>query len=64
MFSRERRSNKREKVGTEVLCIINCETGQDVLNELNKFAPTALQRVTPLLKGERKWLHNWSCKKL
>ncbi len=47
-----------------VLCIINCNSGQEVLNELNKFKYTPLQRVTPLLKGERKKLHGWSCKKL
>jgi hypothetical protein len=47
-----------------VLCILNCETGGEVLEGLNSFKPTPLQRVTPLLKGERKSLHGWSCEKL
>ena len=50
--------------GHEVLCIINCNLGSQVVNELNKFIATPLQRATPLLKGERKSLHGWSCRKL
>lgn len=59
-----RRLSKQDPVGVEVLCVFNCETGHDVLKELNKFSPTNLGRATPLLTGQRKWLHNWSCKKI
>ena len=47
-----------------ILCIINCETGGEVLEVLNNFKTTPLQRVTPLLKGERQSLYSWSCEKL
>ena len=47
-----------------VLCIINCDSGSQVLEELNKYVETPLQRATPLLKGERKNLHGWSCQKV
>jgi len=40
----------------QVLCILNCRTGGQVLEQLNNFKKTPLQRVTPLLKGERKSL--------
>lgn len=48
----------------EVLCIINCRTGGEVLEQLNLYAKTPLQRVTPLLNGSRKSLHGWSCVKI
>jgi len=48
----------------EAVCIFNCETGGDVLRELNKVVPTPLQRVSQILRGERKKLHGWSCKPL
>jgi hypothetical protein len=48
----------------EVLCIINCRTGGDVLEQLNFYKQTPLQRVTPLLNASRKSLHGWSCKKV
>lgn len=47
-----------------VLCIINCSLGTHVLEELNKYKQTPLQRATPLLNGSRKSLHGWSCIKL
>lgn len=50
--------------GTEVLCIINCRTGGEVLEQLNLYKQTPLQRVTPLLNGSRKNLHGWSCCKV
>lgn len=46
------------------LCIFNCETGGDALKQLHSAIPTKLQRVTPLLKGDRGTLNGWSCKKL
>jgi len=46
----------------EVLCILNCRTGGEVLKELHAFQLTKLTRVTPLLKGERQSLYGWSCK--
>lgn len=48
----------------EVLCIMNCRTGGQVLEQLNLYQKTPLQRVTPLLNGDRKSLHGWSCVKL
>eukprot|EP01023_Acetabularia_acetabulum_P033846 TRINITY_DN31695_c0_g2_i1.p1 TRINITY_DN31695_c0_g2~~TRINITY_DN31695_c0_g2_i1.p1 ORF type:complete len:422 (+),score=43.09 TRINITY_DN31695_c0_g2_i1:347-1612(+) len=48
----------------ETVCIFNCETGGDILRELNKVIPTRLQRVSQLLRDERKKLHGWSCKPL
>eukprot|EP01026_Neomeris_dumetosa_P038790 TRINITY_DN3166_c0_g1_i12.p1 TRINITY_DN3166_c0_g1~~TRINITY_DN3166_c0_g1_i12.p1 ORF type:complete len:246 (-),score=21.65 TRINITY_DN3166_c0_g1_i12:1105-1842(-) len=48
----------------EAICIFNCETGGDVLRELNKVVPTPLQRISQLLRGERKKLHGWACKPL
>lgn len=50
--------------GEEVLVIVNCRTGGEVLEQLNLYQPTKLQRVTPLLNGQRKSLHGWSCVKL
>ena len=47
-----------------VLCIINCDLGTQVLDELNKYQQTALQRATPLLNGTKKKLHGWSCVRL
>ena len=51
-----------EKVA--VMCIFNCQTGGDVLLELNKFKQTSLKRTSPLLNGSRKTLNGWSCEKL
>jgi len=49
----------------ETICIINCETGGEVLDELQKIVPIKnFKRVTPLLKGERKTAYYWSCKKV
>jgi hypothetical protein len=48
----------------ETICIINCETGGEVLEELQKLVPNSrFKRATPLLKGERKNLYGWSCEK-
>jgi len=49
--------------GKETICIINCQTGTEVLNILQSIHPTPLQRVTPLLNGKRKSLYGWSCEK-
>lgn len=46
-----------------MLCIFNCDSGTQVLEELNKCHKTPLQRVSPLLNGTRASLHGWSCKK-
>ena len=53
--------------GKEILCVLNCKTGGDVLCELKKFLAvtgeeTKLSRVTNLLSGERKSLYGFSCK--
>jgi hypothetical protein len=50
--------------GEECLCIFNCQTGGDICRELNKVIPTKIQRVTPLLTGERKYAYGWTCKKI
>lgn len=50
--------------GNDVLCILNCRTGGEVLDQLNFYQQTPLQRVTPLLKGDRKSLNGWSCSKV
>lgn len=50
--------------GNDALCILNCRTGGQVLEQLNLYQQTPLQRVTPLLKGTRKTLHGWSCVQL
>jgi hypothetical protein len=50
--------------GREVLCIINCRTGGQVLEQLNMYQSTPLQRVSQLLNGTRKNLHGWSCVKV
>lgn len=47
----------------EALCIINCNSGTQVLEELNKYQQTPLQRVSPLLNGSKTSLHKWSCRK-
>jgi hypothetical protein len=47
-----------------VLCVFNCETGGDVLKILHRFKQTKLQRISQLLKGERKTLNGWSCERL
>ena len=49
----------------ETVCIINCETGGEVLEELQKIVPNQnFKRVTPLLKGERENAYGWSCIKV
>lgn len=48
----------------EVVSIINCSSGTQVLQVLNQIEKTPLARVTQLLKGEKKSLHGWSCKRL
>ena len=51
--------------GKELLCILNCETGGDVVRELDRCIPnTGIQRVTPLLNGSRKTASGWSCQKI
>jgi hypothetical protein len=52
----------RNKV--ETVCIINCETGGEVLEELQKIVPNQnFKRVTPLLKKQRENAYGWSCEK-
>lgn len=46
---------------TPFLCVMNCKTGGDVLRVLHAAKATPLQRVTPLLTGQRSSLHGWSC---
>jgi hypothetical protein len=46
------------------LCIFNCETGGDVLKQLQMAKPTGLSRATLLLNGKRKSLYGWSCEKI
>lgn len=48
----------------EVVCILNCQDGGEVLEELNKFQVTGLKRVSPLLNKTKKSLHGWSCEKI
>lgn len=43
------------------LCVFNCQTGGDVLKELQKAKKTNLTRVSPLLTKKRKTLYGWSC---
>jgi len=55
--------------GKEILCVLNCSTGGDVLRELKKFLAsigqeTKLSRVTDLLSEKRKNLYGFSCKKI
>lgn len=50
--------------GEPVVCTINCQTGGDIVTELQKVIPTPLKRVTPLLNGTRSTSYSWSCKKI
>lgn len=50
--------------GIPVLCIINCNLGTHVIDELNKHQPTKIARVSPLLNGSRKTAYGWSCVRL
>lgn len=50
--------------GNEVLCIINCRTGGEVLEQLQLYRKTPLKRVSQLLNGSRKTLNGWSCVKI
>jgi hypothetical protein len=47
--------------GIPFLCVFNCQTGGDVLKELQKAKKTNLTRVSPLLTKKRKTLYGWSC---
>ena len=47
-----------------VLCILNCTSGQQVVEELQKFKQTNIKRATPLLDGSRKKAFGWSCKEI
>ena len=42
-----------------VFCVFNCETGGDVIKQLQAFKKTPIERVTPLLKGSRSSAYNW-----
>lgn len=46
------------------LCTFNFNFGSDLLNDLQAARPTNLQRVSPLITGQRKKLYGWSCKKI
>lgn len=46
------------------LCTFGFDNGGDLLRELFKAKETRLQRVTPLIKGEKRSLHGWSCQKI
>lgn len=50
--------------GNEVVSVLNCQTGQEVLEILQQIVPTTIQRVTPLLNGTRSSSHGWTCKRL
>jgi hypothetical protein len=51
--------------GNEIVCVMNCQTGTEVLRVLQAIQPTTkLSRATALLKGSRKSLYGWSCHKL
>lgn len=47
----------------QVLCTFNCKTGQDILDELNKYKQTNIIRVSPLLRKTRYKAYGWSCLK-
>lgn len=47
----------------EVVRFLNCQTGQEVLDILQKIAPTKIQRVSPLLNGTRSSSYGWPCKR-
>jgi hypothetical protein len=49
--------------GKEVISIINCQTGTEVVNILQSLHPTKMSRATGLLNGKRKTLYGWSCVK-
>ena len=50
--------------GEPCLCIINCETGGQVLEQLQLAHPTSIKRVTSLLNRTRKSAYGWSCELL
>jgi hypothetical protein len=50
--------------GQPVLCIINCETGGQVMEQLQLYKQTNMKRVTPLLKGSRATAYGWRCEKI
>lgn len=50
--------------GQPFLCTFNFNSGGDLLRALQAARPTNLQRVSPLLNGERARLHGWSCRKI
>jgi hypothetical protein len=50
--------------GQDVIGVINCRTGNEVLEILNKLYPTNLTRATQLLNGSRRSLYGWTCRKL
>lgn len=50
--------------GTPFLCTFHLNSGGDLLKALHNARPTNLQRVSPLIYGQRKNLHGWSCRKI
>jgi hypothetical protein len=44
-----------------IICTFNCKTGQDILEELQYYKKTNLQRVSPLIKKTRLSAYGWSC---
>lgn len=50
--------------GKPFLCTFGFDNGGDLLRTLHQARPTKLQRISPLITGQKKSLHGWSCQKI
>ncbi len=48
----------------DVFCVFNCETGGDVVRQLNAFKKTNIKRISPLLTGKRGSAYGWSLERI
>ncbi len=48
----------------ELLCVFNCETGGDVVRELNKAHETRIVSVSSLIQGKRSSSYGWTVIKI
>ena len=50
--------------GEPVCCTFNCSLGSEIVEILNSIYSSNLEKITPVIQGERKSTYGWSCEKI